>query len=398
MDPLRDRRQIRPVAPRTQKYSNETFPPYQSNRIGSITTSLWTDTTKRRYTVLKLPHPDHDKVAKVFFATRSVKSRTEQLVQGTIFPSFTVVTGDSPLKQKIRTQFVSVASIMDDKDDPEAEGEGVILGSSSNRVNRVDRVFILDKHVGKQHAVILRADTVPLDRRGNYLHGPKFTAADAPALELFFAANSKNEKHMVALPPIVHPNNWGSDDVASGKIDDNTIQNFGELAGTRGAAWLHAEMQYSNLAMAAILTNKNTLEKHLPKIVMTRMFNGRLEQVGVGPNNEDRIEFSSSQLDARLTAVLDQAGDSIPGVINTSADSSRPPSPPSAELASAKAVEKKRTFGSQHGHVPHRYERHRLPPPTSPRRAIAALTSPRSRRPTAPTTRPRSPPSTLSPA
>ena len=341
MKSLWDCRQTRPIAPLAQKYSNQTFLLYLSNHTGSITTSLWTDATKRRYTALKSPHTNHDKEATRFFATKSAKSRTEQLVQGTIFPSFTVIIGDSPLKRKIRTQFASVASIMDDKDDPDAEGEGVILGSSSNRVNRVDRVFILDKHVGKQHAVILRADTVPLDRRGNWPHGPEFTKADAPALAPFFAAGSKNEKHMVALPPIVHPNNWGSDDVANGKIDDNTTRNFGESAGPRGAAWLHAEMQYSNLAMAAILTNKTSLEKYLPKIVMQRMFNGCLEQVGVGPDNEDRIEFGSSQLDARLAAVLDQAGESIPGVINTGADSVCPPSPPSAELESAKATEKK---------------------------------------------------------
>ena len=126
---------------------------------------------------------------------------TDQLTDGYLFPSFSFLSGDSPLTRKICTQFASVKCILEDDNDPTTKGIDVVLSTSSNRIDRVHPVFIVDKNVGKQHAVILRADTVPADRRSNFPHGPEFTAADAPILEPFFVADSKAAKHIVALPP-----------------------------------------------------------------------------------------------------------------------------------------------------------------------------------------------------
>ena len=126
-------------------------------------------------------------------------------------------------------------AVLDDADDPDADGTNVILGSSCNRVDRLVECYVDAAAAGKCHAVLLPVDAAPADRRGDFPHGPEFTAADAPDLAPFFAAADKTKKHVVTLPPICHPNNWGDDDVENAKITADLEQAFSDAHGERAA-------------------------------------------------------------------------------------------------------------------------------------------------------------------
>ena len=279
----------------------------------STKTGAWTHTTKRRYGTLLPSHAEYDKTTKAYFLNqRTPKTKVDQLTGGNLFPSFTFITGQD-LTRKIRTQFGNVKAVLDDEDDATADGTDVILGTASNRIDRLYPAFVSDAEAGKVHAVLLHGPSFPADRRDFFPHGPDFDAADAPLLAPFFVPGKETDKHFVALPPIVHPNNWGSDDVANGKADAQTIQSFGDAAGPRGAAWLEAELRWSFESMEAILTNKDTYATLLPKMTLNRMHNGRLLQTMVTPDTEDRLALGSSALDERIEQLVTKAGaDELP--------------------------------------------------------------------------------------
>jgi hypothetical protein len=125
-----------------------------------------------------------------------------------------------------------VAAVLDDENDALADGTPIVLGSSTNRVDKQACVYIKATDVGKQHAVILPASDCPADRRKDFPHGKEFGKDDAPILAPFFAKGQEDEKHIVVLPPIVHPNSWGVEDVVNEKIDPSTVQTFGDVQST----------------------------------------------------------------------------------------------------------------------------------------------------------------------
>ena len=88
------------------------------------------------------------------------------------------------LTRRLRTQFANVHTVLEDENDPEAEGTNVVLGTSSNRVDRLQFVYITAQTVGMQHAVILRASDCPTDSRKEFPHRPEFGKDDAPLLVL----------------------------------------------------------------------------------------------------------------------------------------------------------------------------------------------------------------------
>ena len=101
----------------------------------------WTEHTKNRFGGLREPHPQFEKAKAAFHTKNAPRKRVAQLAEGTIFPSFSVVTGTGPLNQKLRTQFVNVATVLKDETNPDAEGTEVLLGTASNKVERVIPVF-----------------------------------------------------------------------------------------------------------------------------------------------------------------------------------------------------------------------------------------------------------------
>ena len=286
----------------------------------------WTEHTSHRFGGLREPHPRFARSKVAFHTKNAPAKRVAQLAEGTLFPSFSVVTGTGPLNQKLRTQFVNIATVLEDENNPDAEGTDVLLGTASNKIERVIPVFFKKDEIGRQLAFILPAALVPMERRDDFPHGPEFTKGDAPALAAFFARGYENDNHLVALPPVAHLNNWGVEDVAGGKITDDVIQSFGDIHGDQGQHWLAAQLAYSPDATKAVLANKDSLTTHLPKIIATRMARARPVQMSVGVDDQDRLEEGLEALDARIATTIGagskDAGSGVPDEIGGFADAS----------------------------------------------------------------------------
>ena len=275
-----------------------------------------TATTKYRYGALQEPHADYAKTTKGYFTNRSAQTKVNLLTNGQHYPSLSFIIGSSPLRRALRTQFASVNAVLEDEADPTATGTDVLLGSASNRVDRLVEAFVEAEGVGKCHAILLCVDDAPKDRRDDFPHGPEFKGADAPLLKPFFAANAKNKKHVVALPPICHPNNWGVDDVDNGKINESTEQAFADAHGERGGYWLSVSKMWDEDVMKTILANKAALNNVLPAIADKRMFNGRLTLQMVTPENEDRLTAGKAALEERIDGVVaKKKAATVPGEI-----------------------------------------------------------------------------------
>ena len=313
----------------------------------SLAASGWTHSTQRRYAALKSAHPKVGPTTKGYFTRNAAAAKVTMLTEGEYFASFSVVTGTGPLNSKLRTIFGGVRATLEDENDDTAPGVDVVLGSSSNRADRTQPAYILEEEVGKVHAVLLRAKDVPDERRADFPHGPPFTKTDAPALAKFFASSAKNDKHIVALPPVAHPNGWDDDDPPSGKITDDAVQAFGDSHGGRGAHWLVASKAWRADVMKVVLEKKDELKAHLPPISVSRMLNARPKIVTVDDDIEDRLSDGLEKYERRLQQLVEAAtANSMPDVIGVESPSvgvaDRTSTPTTAEDSASKAEREKK--------------------------------------------------------
>ena len=300
--------------------TNNAPPPWRAT--ASIAASGWTHTTQRRYAALKDKHPKVAPTTKGYFNRNAPAAKVTMLTEGEYFASFSVVTGTGPLNAKLRTIFGGVRATLEDEQDDTAPGVDVVLGSTSNRADRTQPAYFLEEEVGKVHAVLLLAKDVPDERRADFPHGPPFTKTDAPALAKFFAAGAKNEKHVVALPPVAHPNSWDADDPPAGKITDDAVQAFGDGHGGRGAHWLVASKAWRADVMKVVLDKKDDLKAHLPPITASRMLNARPKLVSVDDDLEDRLVDGLDKYERRLQRLVEAVtANSMPDVIGVDSPS-----------------------------------------------------------------------------
>jgi hypothetical protein len=82
------------------------------------------------------------------------------MTEGTLFASVSFLTG-SDLNHKIATLYRSVAAVLDNERDPDADGVGVVLGTASNKVSRVYPAYVAKAELGRCHVVIRLAADVP---------------------------------------------------------------------------------------------------------------------------------------------------------------------------------------------------------------------------------------------
>jgi hypothetical protein len=89
----------------------------------------------------------------------------------------------------------------------------------------------------------------------------------------------------VAIVPVAHPNAFGTNNVPSGKIDEDTKQSFGDAHGSRGTNWLDATIKFVPTAHTAIVDNCGTLASILLTITPSKLLNVLPTKVTVGDNN-----------------------------------------------------------------------------------------------------------------
>ena len=309
------RNTIFPSPPRSTKHNT-------NHKIASLAASAWTHTTQRRYAALKAAHPKVATTAKGYFTRNAAAAKVTMLTEGEYFASFSVVTGTGPLNSKLRTIFGGVRATLEDEHDDAAPGVDVVLGSTSNRADRTQPAYILEDEVGKVHAVLLREKDVPAERRADFPHGPAFSKTEAPALAKFFANDAKNEKHVVALPPVAHPNGWDSDDPPTGKITEDAVQAFGDSHGGRGAHWLVASKAWRADVMKVVLDKKDDLKDVLPPISVGRMLNARPKLNTVDDDIEDRLSDALEKYERRLRQLVEAAtASSMPSIIGVDSPS-----------------------------------------------------------------------------
>ena len=73
-------------------------------------------------------------VSKSYFNIKAGKTKVQQLTQGDIFLSFSLITGTG-LTRKLLTFYGSIYTVLDNDANPEAEGVNVVLGNTSNMVH-----------------------------------------------------------------------------------------------------------------------------------------------------------------------------------------------------------------------------------------------------------------------
>ena len=94
---------------------------------------------------------------------------------------------------------------------------------------------------------------------------------DAPLLAPFFAADKKDDKHVITVQPAIHVNGYMTKTILSGKLTPDGIQNFCNANGVLGGHCLFCKMQFDSPAMDVIMANLAALAGFLPKIYLKHM-------------------------------------------------------------------------------------------------------------------------------
>ena len=102
----------------------------------------------------------------------------------------------------------------------------------------------MKEEIRKQCAIILCLADKPYDCCKNFPHSTDFTGDEMAKLKKLFTAGNKDNKHIVTLVPVGHPNNGEVEDITGGKMTDNLIQRFGNNHCGRGNPWLFANIAY----------------------------------------------------------------------------------------------------------------------------------------------------------
>lgn len=230
-------------------------------------------------------------------------------------PSVSFVTG-SELTRKLVTLYASVPATHTPDEDGDPDGTEVVLGTTSNRVDRCMPAFLPKVEAGGQHIVIAPAALVAPDDRGDFPNAREFVKdePEGQRLEQFLAAGAKDKPHFVAVVPAVHANKGGTNDVLPGKIDDGKVQAFGDAHGSRGATWLLLTSRFDPAAHDYILANKAALKGILPTITVARMVNRRPVLTAVTTENESELADGLEALDARLDEAAAAGGDATAAV------------------------------------------------------------------------------------
>jgi hypothetical protein len=271
-----------------------------SKNTASILTGAFTHATERRFGALLPPHAQFGAKSKAYFTKRLPDTKVNYICEGDVFASVSFVTG-AGLTRKLGTLYGSVAAVLESDGTANAEDVNVVLGTTSNNVTRVYPAYIAAVEIGKSHAVIRLASEVTDEWKEHFPHGPEFLPPAAPALTAHCHGDNA-ALHVVAIVPVAHPNAFGVDDVASGKIGEATIQAFGDAHGSRGTNWLSATMKFSPAAHAAIVESRAALAAILPTITPARLLDVRPTKVALNEDNATRLDEGVEALDKRLAS------------------------------------------------------------------------------------------------
>ena len=108
------------------------------------------------------------------------------------------------------------------------------------------------------HAVIRLASEVSEEYKTHFPHGSEFLLPAAPVLRSHYGADH-TAPYIMAIVPVTHPNAFGTNNVPSGNICEDTKQSFGDTQGSRGKNWLNATLKFVPTAHTAIVNNRGTL-------------------------------------------------------------------------------------------------------------------------------------------
>ena len=121
--------------------------PLFSTTTASVITGAFTHATERRYAALRAPHDKFVSKTKAYFQKRLPDTKVNYITEEGLFASVSVVTG-AGLTRKLGTLYGSVAAVLES--DPTTNGEdvNVVLGTTSNTVNRVYPAYITAIEIG----------------------------------------------------------------------------------------------------------------------------------------------------------------------------------------------------------------------------------------------------------